>query len=522
MQRRPNPAVAYCIVAATISLASYLIWSTPASLAEVHSGAWPQLTVALVIFRLVIEIGASFYGFLFLFTGLAYLLRREGFSNTLTSPDRSPVGVVYLCCDDLDPEALETLASLQHAGDVFLIVHDDSRSPRARAEVDRVVEDLRGRLGREVLLLRRPSRNGGKPAAVNYVLNQTGHLYRYFLLCDNDSVALDPRAIPKALSYFADARIAAVQCRNAAGKSDGESTLNRLLARSIDVSHTLLLMQARFGWSLFIGHNAFLRTAAVIESGAFTPGVFADDLDLAVRLNVRGYRIAYAPEIRFAEQHPASYEAFRRRAYKWSYGCAQVLKAHTRRVLATPEMTFPEKLSFFSFAGFYAGQTALLAYLIVRYLIGPLVLPHERLGFLSDLEIGAAIVLIIYAPSVCYFLKERSLGRSLGSVAMCGLVYGTTDFVCARAVRDCVLGREKPWVPTNAASSGEPDPGVMYEALFGLALLLAALALAPELLYQPCSYLFLGKFLFGPAISLLYRDQVPGVAGSATWTTEET
>jgi hypothetical protein len=452
----------------------------------------------------------------FLATGLAYLLERVGFSSTSGLPDISTVGIVYLCCDDVDPEALESLANLRHAGDVLLIVHDDSRSASARAEVDYVVEDLRRRYDREVLLLRRPNRDGGKPAALNYVLNETGHLYPYFLLCDNDSVAVDRDAISKALSYFADPRIAIVQCRNVAVAGHGYS-VNRLLSRSIDVSHAFLRMQARFGWSLFIGHNAFLRTKAVIESGAFTPGVFADDLDLAVRLNVRGERIVYAPEIRFAEDHPRSYEAFRRRAYKWSYGCMQVLKAHAGRVLASPELNFAEKLSFFSFAGFYVGQTALLAYLFVRFLVRPVLLPHQHFDILSNLTAGIAIMSIIYAPAVCYFMKERRLLRSSGSVLLCGLVYGTTDFVCAKAVKDCVLGRVKPWVPTNAVSSGESNTGVLYEALFGLGLLLTSLVLAPELLYQPCSYLFLGKFLFGPAISLLYRDHESDMARKPTW-----
>ena len=48
--------------------------------------------------------------------------------------------------------------------------------------------------------------------------------------------------------------------------------------------------------------------------------------------------------------------------------------------------------------------------------------------------------------------------------------------------------------------------GLFLEAAFGLLLLSIPLLAFPAMLYLPCAYIFVGKFLFGPAISALYRD----------------
>src|SRR2546422_4712566 len=59
---------------------------------------------------------------------------------------------------------------------------------------------------------------------------------------------------------------------------------------------------------------------------------------------------------------------------------------------------------------------------------------------------------------------------------------------------------------TNSKSQEDGNMRLLPEALYG-ALLLCVPALSfPALMYLPCSYLFAGKFLFGPAISVLYDD----------------
>jgi GT2 family glycosyltransferase len=503
MKQRTNQTMAYFVLIGTAIFSSLYIAYLFRAIEGTHPG-W--FIFGLLAFKTSVEILASFYGFAFLFGSIFYLLKNETSRKAPELTSHPPVGIVYLCCDDLDTEALDSLTKLRYGGAGYLIIHDDSKSASSRLDVDRAAERLRSQTGWEVMVLRRPSRKGGKAGALNYLLEQTGHLYEYLLLCDNDSTVYDSLTIDKALSYFQDENVAIVQCRTVAVDSPGYSPVNRLLARSINAFHVFFSVQSKYGWQPFIGHNAILRTQAIKEVGGFTPGFFSDDLDLTVRLNLKGHHVVYAPEISIGEKHPPSYPSFRKRSYKWAYGCMQTLRAHARSVLTSRRFSLAEKLSFFQFAGFYVGQTILLFYLAVTFLIVPLCLYVYPMSLTASLISGTLIIALIYLPTAVYFVKERKLNDCFGTLVACGLVYGATDFSCARGVWDCLRNRDKEWIPTNSVSSENRDMGLVAEACYGTLLLSIPALSFPQLLFLPCSFLFAGKFLFGPAMSIVYDD----------------
>jgi hypothetical protein len=337
------------------------------------------------------------------------------------------------------------------------------------------------------------------------VLQQTSHLYDFFLLCDNDSTIVDSAAIEKAALFFRNERTAIVQCRSVAVDSVDYTAFSRILSRAINVFHLFLTASSRYGWSIFIGHNAFLRTSAVLKAGGFTPGFFSDDLDLTVRVNLLGYRVAYAGEILIGEKHPSNYSAFRKRTYKWSYGCIQMLSTHSRTVLFSSKFTFAEKVSFFFFNGFYVSQAVLLAFVVLNYLFAPMVHGLPSASMLEQALVATIISVLVFIPTLVYFVKNRELGHALSAVVVCGIVYGGTDFVTTRGVWDALWRRKRRWVPTNTVKMPEFDWAALAEATFAAVVLLTLALTAPRLVYVPSTYLFVGKFLFAPAISILYR-----------------
>lgn len=500
-ERNPRLAFALIAVAPVIAAGYVLYWTHTAQ--SVPDGL---VALAIVAFRAIVEIIAAWYAAWFVLIAAAYLRHRQ--SAKLTKPrtgnPRPDVGLVYLCCGDVDEAALNSLARLRYGGNSHLIVHDDSRTPEDQARVAAAVDRIR-RI-RDVLLLRRPVREGGKPGAVNYVLAQTAHLYEYFILCDNDSIAFDPDCIDAALACVESDRTAVVQFRCVAANDETEGEFCRVLSRSIDAFHVFLQTWSTFAWRPFIGHNALLRTRAVLEVGGVTPGFFADDLDLTVRLNLRGYEVVYAPHIEFGERQPSTYAALRTRSYKWAYGCVQVLRAHWAGVLRSSALSVPEKLGFFQLAGFFVGQAILLVYLVVTCVIAPLVLGGWWLPP-SALVVANLLFLTVYCPVAAYFFKEGRLTRSLGTVTLFAIVYGTTDLACARGVWDGLWRRRRDWVPTNSVSAaGGIAPG-LGDALFGLLLLGVPAIGFPALLASPATYLWTGKFLFAPALHTAYRER---------------
>jgi hypothetical protein len=150
----------------------------------------------------------------------------------------------------------------------------------------------------------------------------------------------------------------------------------------------------------------------------------------------------------------------------------------------------------------------LLVYLIFAFIIGPFLLPSSGVVDVPASAIGGSIVvLLVYLPVLAYVLKEGRDGAWFAALLLCGLVYGGTDFSVARGVWDGVCGRTRRWTPTNADARERRTVSLFAEAAFGVMLLAGPLLTLPAVLYLPCSYLFAGKFLFGPALSLLYQDE---------------
>ncbi len=481
-----------------------------------------------------LEVAASFYFFAALLKSWDYLVRRERPASpggdrvdagsaprpllpVAEAPPAArveawpPVACIYLCASDLDRRALESLCRLDYPGRYHVYVHDDSTRPAARAEVDEAVEGIAVETGRPVFVLRRKERQGGKPGALNHVLARIGHRYPFALLADSDSTAVDRETLTKALPLLRDPRVAAVQFRNVGVAAEREAAVNGLLRRAIEVFDLFACHQARHGLPLFFGHNAIVRTAAVEDVGRFREGVFADDVDLSIRLARRGWRIEYAPAIPFGETHPPSYAAFRRRAYKWAFGCGQVLREHLPSVLRDRSLTLRQKAGLMEFIGFYAIQAVLIAYLTLVGMVMPLLSstgagPAPAL-FLS----GLLVVASIFLPSFAYFARRRRLSEWWPFALVSAMVYGSVAFTSARGLIDGVLGRRRIWVPTNLEMGARHLlPAVALESLFGLLLFLVPAIFAPASLWQPSLYLFAGVFLFTPCAALLYAPAPSG------------
>ncbi len=434
--------------------------------------------------KIALEILASFYFFSVILKSCDYLLAPGDRSPSASTPfpppaadepraSWPPIASIYLCAGDLDARALESLCGLDYPGRHHLYVHDDSGDSRIAERVDDIVHELAARTGRPIAVLRRGERRGGKPGAVNYVLARPGGRYPFVLLADNDSTAVDPLALRKALPLLEDPRIAVVQFRNVGvgGREDGP--INRTLRRAIEVFDLFMRHQSRHGMALFLGHNAVLRTAALQDAGGLREGIFADDVDLSIRLVRSGWRIVYAPEILFGETHPASYACFRLRAYKWAFGCGQVLRKHLLPVLLDARLSFSQKIGLLEFTGFYAIQTLLILYLFLVGIVLPVVsspLPGQPLVLLLS---GAAVVVSIFLPSLAYLARHRRLSEWWPFALVCSVVYGSVAFTSACGVLDGALGRRRTWVPTNLrARPWSLAPTVVAESCFGLLLFL--------------------------------------------------
>jgi cellulose synthase/poly-beta-1,6-N-acetylglucosamine synthase-like glycosyltransferase len=393
-------------------------------------------------------------------------------------------------------------------GKLRIIVHDDSHEPAEQEKVDNVVKQLSEEYNLDMAVLRRGNREGGKPGALNYILAKIPESFDWMLVCDNDSMAMDPAWYLKVSSELQNPELACVQFRNVGNNQDSSRGLQKQLHNSIDVFEVFVSPAERYGWLPFFGHNGILRLGAVREVGGFQPGEFADDIDMSVRLNLKGYKIRYRKDITFSEAHPKNYRAFRARSYKWAYGCASVLRRWALPVLTSNVLKLRQKFFFFIFIGFYYTQIVLLAYLSVTYILLPLLIPEYDFSPIFTVFGGSLVILLMFLPTLAYFLGNDMLLKWPGFGLTVGMVYGSIDFVSARALLACAFKRKRMWVPTNTVRSGGSFHLSSYlESLMGFSILAIPFVRLPHLLYLPCTYLFALKFIAIPVLHLVYREK---------------
>ena len=484
-----------CLVAAGTALELGIGARPPA-------GAW--LVLGLTFARHAIELVCGVYAVAFVWASIHYWRARDRGRPGPESRATPPAAVLYLCCDDLEEEALLGLSGLRYGGPLLFLLHDDSTDPEARRRVDRAVQRMAAETGVRWRVLRRPEKTGGKPGALQYVLRETAAEYEYFLLADNDSYVADPTVLQRSMGSFADPRVAAVQFRNRSHAGTGGRRFVRCLAHTVDIFDAFMTGLYERLWTPFVGHNAVLETRAVLAAGGFTAGFFADDIDLTVRMNLQGRRVAYRRDLCMGEGHPPSYGPFCARARKWAHGCAQVLVAHLGSVLASPAMSLREKLGFLLFCGLYLAQVAMLAYVAIVFVLLPLAGGGSWSATWPSLAVGTLLPLTVFLPVVTYLRTEGRRLPFFRTLLASAATYGSTDVWTFQGLRNGFTGRARAWVPTNAVGS-ERTPWVEWAHFAaGAAIVGVPLALQPGLLLFPLTWILAAKYLFVPAVAVYY------------------
>lgn len=461
-----------------------------------------DMWAAIYLAKSGIEIVAS--GFVLFYVLVALTYRKPFAIRQTVKPAKTKrrIAIAYLCCEDMDRMALQSIVESGVRYSAHLVLHDDSNSEESRKMVDEVVKVLEDYYAISIPVLRRSDRSGGKPGAVNNVLRNLPSNIEFLLLCDNDSFLPHNDFLNQALSYFNVPEVAIVQFRNVGHVNGTDSHGYNTLSVSVDFYDAFVSFMDRFGWSPFLGHNALMRVSAMRKVGGFTPGQLADDIDYSVKLRLQGYTIRYAREIVAGERHPLTYESLRKRTQKWTYGCTQILVRWGWAVLKSRRLSPADKTTFFLTVGYYHFQLLLLAYLFIFYICLPF---HAgEIGGIYNLMISAGLILFFtFMPSITYFMRNGSFGDWPKAAVCWGFTYGSQDFVMLKAVIKCLLHCHLAWSPTNGSSKGLSRVHFLPEVLFAILILAIAAIQHPALLALPTTIVFAGKFLVAPYLKTL-------------------
>ncbi|TDQ00415.1 bifunctional polysaccharide deacetylase/glycosyltransferase family 2 protein [Labedaea rhizosphaerae] len=401
-------------------------------LADVTSAALTVLLViaaALAAARTVVVLAATWTH-----------VRRERRSPGVPRPD--PVTVIVPAYnEEAGIEAtVRSIVASRHP--VYVVVVDDGSTDRT-AEV---VHSLRlpG-----VRLIRRP--NAGKPAALNTGL--AAARTDLVVMVDGDTV-LDPDAVGLLAARFADPRVGAV--------SGNAKVANRggLLGRWQHVEYVIGFNLDRRMYDVLRcmptvpGAIGAFRRDAVLAAGGVPGDTLAEDTDLTMALQRRGWKVAFEQRAVAWTEAPATLGQLWKQRYRWCYGTLQAVWKHRQAVLERgPGGTLGRR-----------GLPYLLLFQVLLPMLAPVVDVAVVLGLLVGDPVPAVLawlgfLVLQVLPGVVAFRLD---GERLGPLAVLPLqqfVYRQLMYlVVIQSVATAAAGAWLPWHKLDRTGAAAEAP----------------------------------------------------------------
>jgi len=335
---------------------------------------------------------------------------------------------------------LDALAELDYPSEKLQVdVVDDSTDDTTTI----VSEAIRRNSGTsiEFLHIRRGGRWGFKAGALQEALKASrGEFIAVF-----DSDFVPPRDFLRGVIPYlmSDERIAAVQVRWEHLNRES-SFLTQGQALSLDL-HFEVEQRARSAASFFLNFNGTAgvwRRRCIEEAGGWRP-FLAEDLELSLRAQLRGWRIVYIPEPACPGELPPQMEAAKRQQYRWAYGAIEAAKAHLASILRS-SLGWGVKLQAFLHLTRHIPQLLFLVILMLTPLAVLLGLPSGSVFLSASWALMSAVLVsatlgvrrLKELPQLTLFTTSMTLNNSL-------------------AVIEALLGRKIPFHRTPKFGEGE-------------------------------------------------------------------
>jgi cellulose synthase/poly-beta-1,6-N-acetylglucosamine synthase-like glycosyltransferase len=216
-----------------------------------------------------------------------------------------------------------------------------------------------------VKLIHRRDRSGFKAGALQVALE--GSTSELIAIFDADYVPAEDFLRQIVPYLYVDDKIAFVQSRST--YLDGQfSWIAKAMSLEIDIVGRVS-QRARFAANLmahFSGTCGVFRRKAIESVGGWSADTLAEDLDLSIRLYLRGWRYLYVPNVTVPGEIPYSFDALRHQQYRWALGFSQCLRKHAIAILRSREIGIIQKAE----ALFYLGKHFFFPLYIVSIVLG--------------------------------------------------------------------------------------------------------------------------------------------------------
>jgi cellulose synthase/poly-beta-1,6-N-acetylglucosamine synthase-like glycosyltransferase len=335
----------------------------------VHS-AGAKALVALVILWINL---VWFYGVFHLGNVLFSFLSQPIPTRLPSSSEKfDGVAILYTTRNDFCHEAAESCIKQDYPNFTVYIL-DDSTCPKEQAKIEAFCREH----AECCTLVRRKNKSGFKAGNLNHGLRTVAGECKYFAVVDADEV-LPVDFLSRMIPCFSlDEHVGFVQA-NHRYRNTKTSTFASAMSKDADL-HWGLFLPARnkYGFSMFYGHGAVIRTDVWQKVGGF-PEIVSEDIAFAAKARELGFYGMFLKDVVAEEAFPNNYQSFLRREVKVVKGTLQFILGPARSFFRSGNVTVTEKADLLASTFVLFLPIVFLVYLIIANVILPVALAYHR------------------------------------------------------------------------------------------------------------------------------------------------
>ncbi|KAI9193772.1 hypothetical protein LWI28_000107 [Acer negundo] len=285
-------------------------------------------------------------------------------------------------------------------------VLDDSTDPAIKQLVETECKRWASK-GLNITYQIRENRTGYKAGALKEGLKRSYVKHCEYVAIFDADFRPEPDYLRRAIPFLVNnSDIALVQARWRFVNSN-ECLLTRMQEMSLDY-HFKVEQEVGSATHAFFGFNGTAgvwRIAAINEAGGWKDRTTVEDMDLAVRAGLKGWKFVYLGDLQVKSELPSTFKAFRFQQHRWSCGPANLFRKMVMEIVRNKKVRFWKKVyviySFFFVRKIIAHMVTFCFYCVVLPLT--ILVP----------EVQVPIWGAVYIPSVITILNSVGTPRSI-------------------------------------------------------------------------------------------------------------
>ncbi|MEM3755200.1 MAG: glycosyltransferase, partial [Candidatus Bathyarchaeia archaeon] len=305
-----------------------------------------------------------------------------------------------------------------------IIVIDDSNDSTTQ-----IIKSYEEKYKGLIKFIHRNNRNGFKAGALQLALeNSTGEFIAIF---DADYVP-KPNFLKALLPYlYIEENVAFVQAR-IGYLNKNQSWVTKAVALGLD-GYCFIDQRARYASNLlahFSGTNGIFRRKAIESVGGWSCDTLAEDLDLSVRLQLKGWKYVYLPQVVCDGEIPPKLSILKKQQFRWAKGFTECFKKHWKSILKSKSLSLFQKFeAILQLTIFFVYPISIvaIALALINYFIFPQTFLNELWNFYLSPLASALSVIIYFSPLFMYtitiFEAEKFKNKKIGLNRLLHMLY---------------------------------------------------------------------------------------------------